>query len=308
VKRLRTIFSTAELPPAEAFDYWRDVVCANLPGRWVEVSDRTKFYAEMQTGALGDLGLVSWRASPSISHIESSDDLVILLPCSRGQVEFVSHSFEIDRQNLYLFDVRQPHIARSFEPVERTLLRIPREVLERRINLAASVNRPLPLRGDLALLSAFVRELIRIGPTGLSGPAAAIISQQLLDLTAVAIGSLSGVTPRLGAASQYGTLKLRLAIDRQLSNPAADRQSISAAAGISERHANRLLALEGTSIRRLLMERRLAKARAAFEDPLQRHRSIGEVAFACGFSNLSHFTHAFKNRYGLTPSDYRNTR
>jgi len=50
-------------------------------------------------------------------------------------------------------------------------------------------------------------------------------------------------------------LKLSVSIESQLTNPDADAQSIAADAGVSERHANRLLALEGTSIRRLLFER-----------------------------------------------------
>ena len=82
-------------------------------------------------------------------------------------------------------------------------------------------------------------------------------------------------------------------------------ESIAAAAGINERRANRLLALEGTSIRRLLMERRLIKYRAAFENPLQRRRSIAEPALSYGFRNLSHFTGAFKSPLGMTPGEYR---
>jgi AraC family transcriptional regulator, positive regulator of tynA and feaB len=54
------------------------------------------------------------------------------------------------------------------------------------------------------------------------------------------------------------------------------------------------LAPQGTSIRRLLIKRRLAKCREAFEDPRQRDRSIGDIAYAFGFRDLSHFNHAFK--------------
>jgi hypothetical protein len=42
-------------------------------------------------------------------------------------------------------------------------VRIPREALERRIRLANVVNRLLPVRGDLALLAAFVREISASG-------------------------------------------------------------------------------------------------------------------------------------------------
>jgi AraC-like DNA-binding protein len=74
---------------------------------------------------------------------------------------------------------------------------------------------------------------------------------------------------------------------------------------VSERQANRLLASEGTSVRRLLTQRRLEKCREALVDPLQRHRSIGDIASSFGFRDMSHFTHAFRDEYGHAPSEHR---
>jgi AraC-like DNA-binding protein len=65
------------------------------------------------------------------------------------------------------------------------------------------------------------------------------------------------------------------------------------------------LAPQGTSIRRLLIKRRLAKCREAFEDPRQRDRSIGDIAYAFGFRDLSHFNHAFKKYFVASPTDHR---
>jgi AraC-like DNA-binding protein len=66
-----------------------------------------------------------------------------------------------------------------------------------------------------------------------------------------------------------------------------------------------LLAEENWSLERYLNERRLERCRSALEDAAQSHRSIGEIAFKWGFSDLSHFGRRFKARYGLSPSDYR---
>ena len=48
------------------------------------------------------------------------------------------------------------------------------------------MNRPVPLQGDAVLLDAFVRELVRIGPSTLSPAAAAVVREQMIDLTVVA--------------------------------------------------------------------------------------------------------------------------
>jgi AraC-like DNA-binding protein len=134
-----------------------------------------------------------------------------------------------------------------------------------------------------------------------------MVREQLLDLTAVVLGNVRGEMPRLGATTKYATLRLRAAIESQLANADANAQSIAVAAGMSERSASRLLAQEGTSLHRLLYEGRLQKCRNALRDPAQSHRSISEIAHAWGFRDISHFSHAFKARYGLAPRDYRIT-
>jgi AraC-like DNA-binding protein len=71
------------------------------------------------------------------------------------------------------------------------------------------------------------------------------------------------------------------------------------------RYANDLLSQEGSSIERYVLHRRLERCRQALEDTAQANRMIGEIAFAWGFSDLSHFGRRFRAAYGMTPGDYR---
>jgi len=304
---VQTIFSTADVPQAEAFDYWVDAIRTIYRHDVEAVGDRRDWYGEMKAGSLGDVTLATWQAAPWISRcLIGNGDLLLQLPSSCTAVEFADGGFEHGRKNLCLFDTGKPHASRSLEPIDRVAVRIPRDTLGQRIRLTREiVNRPVPLQGDAVLLDAFVRELVRIGPSALGPTAVAVVREQMIDLTAVVLANLVGDMPRLGAAGRFGTLKLRVLIESQLTNPDIDAQSIAAGAGISERHANRLLALEGTSIRRLLMERRLNKCREMIEDPRHMHRSISDIASLYGFRNLSHFTRVFKGRFGLSPSEYR---
>jgi AraC-like DNA-binding protein len=43
-------------------------------------------------------------------------------------------------------------------------------------------------------------------------------------------------------------------------------------------------------------------------DPAQHGRAISDIAFACGFNELSHFSRAFKARFGQSPRHYRASR
>jgi transcriptional regulator GlxA family with amidase domain len=56
---------------------------------------------------------------------------------------------------------------------------------------------------------------------------------------------------------------------------------------------------------RLVYARRLARCRAALDEPGQTHRSISDIAFAWGFSDMTHFGRRFTAAYGVLPREIR---
>ncbi len=52
---------------------------------------------------------------------------------------------------------------------------------------------------------------------------------------------------------------------------------------------------------------RLEKCRAALVDPAQTSRRVSDIAYAWGYTDLAHFSHRFKERFGVSPRDYRAT-
>jgi AraC-like DNA-binding protein len=109
----------------------------------------------------------------------------------------------------------------------------------------------------------------------------------------------------LSSGAAVALLKLRTAIENRLMDPRLDPTAAAAAAGISVRYANHLLSQQGTSLERLIVSRRLERCRRTLEDARQSHRTISEIAYAWGFSDLSHFNRRFKAAFGCTPRDYR---
>jgi AraC-like DNA-binding protein len=54
-----------------------------------------------------------------------------------------------------------------------------------------------------------------------------------------------------------------------------------------------------------IWRRRLEVAAKCLGDPDRVHAAIGDLAYRCGFSSQAHFSRRFKDRYGLSPRDYR---
>ena len=107
----------------------------------------------------------------------------------------------------------------------------------------------------------------------------------------------------LGFASSRANTLLRLksVIESRLYESDLRPAAVAAETGISVRYANTLLSAEGTSLERYVLDRRLERCRRALEDPRQAHTTIGDIAFAWGFSDLSHFAHGFKAKFGVSP-------
>jgi transcriptional regulator GlxA family with amidase domain len=42
-------------------------------------------------------------------------------------------------------------------------------------------------------------------------------------------------------------------------------------------------------------------------DPRHRHRTIGEIASLTGFVSGAHFSRAFRERFSISPREWRNT-
>lgn len=100
--------------------------------------------------------------------------------------------------------------------------------------------------------------------------------------------------------------KLKLDIDQYLEQHIKDEitgEDLAQYTQQSERSLYRKVkANTGYSLMQYIKEYRLRKARALLEN--RELKSVSEVAYAVGFNYLSHFTKAFKERFGKSPSEY----
>jgi len=84
-----------------------------------------------------------------------------------------------------------------------------------------------------------------------------------------------------------------------LHDPALDVGSIARALNTSPRTLNRAFAANGTTPMRWLWRQRLDAAHRALA--LDRARSVMDIAFSYGFSDVSHFNRVFRKAFGTSP-------
>jgi AraC-like DNA-binding protein len=130
------------------------------------------------------------------------------------------------------------------------------------------------------------------------------IATHLLDLAALGLGARGdlAMSARRGGLRAVRLQAVLSILQRRFTEPDFSAQKLAAAAGLSERYVNELLYEAGASFTTRLNELRLRKAAALL---LQAERRISDIAFDCGFNDLSYFNRCFRRRFGLTPTAAR---
>ncbi|AKL70381.1 helix-turn-helix DNA binding protein [Streptomyces sp. Mg1] len=134
------------------------------------------------------------------------------------------------------------------------------------------------------------------------GPAGVVAAQgTLIELTkAVAKGRFDDVEPRLAPALTQAAKDLA---NRRLADPELSPAMLARELNVSVRTLHRAFAAVGEQVTTYIRHRRLHEARLALVAPSGR-LSISELAAHWQFADGSHFTRAFKKRYGQTPTEY----
>lgn len=165
------------------------------------------------------------------------------------------------------------------------------------------VGRELAPGGALSLAMDYSDLLLKY--PGAVDEAGLAIAAHLMDLAALGLGARGDIA---ASAQRGGMRAIRLKavlmiLERRFSEPDFSAQKLAAAAGLSERYVNELLYEAGASFTMRLLELRLRKAAELLALPSERR--ISDIAFECGFNDLSYFNRCFRRRFGLTPSAAR---
>jgi len=159
------------------------------------------------------------------------------------------------------------------------------------------------LRGPAQILHASASATLT-GGRSLDEADRAQLGAQLASLLGMTIRhDQPGALPDFREERRRGILHY---IDRNLADPDLGVASIARAFGFSSRTVHKLFEGEAQTIARAIWDRRLDRCREEMIDPSLAARSITEIAHLWGFSDSQHFSRAFKQRFGVTPRDYRN--
>jgi len=303
---------------AERFEFWRST-CLKL----VEPTgppdggyDRFRARSQRLAGSVGSfidnsVTPMEVQRTQRLCARDGIDDLAISLEVGTGGVGWVGNndnSVIFAPGELHLLDFAQPLRAHWNDGNHRgLLLTLPRAsvlaALGRRSRDVKGVVLP---RGGIAPLLASQMRVLADLLTGMNVTTRAVALQATIDL-AVSVLCLE-LGPAKGESDECedGMFAAALCfINRNFGSDRLSPEIIAARLGCSRAHLYRLFARRDLTVAGYIREVRLQRCRVALESGAASRSTIGDIAFRCGFTNPTHFTRLFTQRFGVRPREAR---
>jgi AraC-like DNA-binding protein len=307
-------FSTDGFAERERLTAWREFFCRGFAKLDAEPLHDIPFQARMAMRIMPDLVVVSGRgrvrktARTRELLADGSDTMVFqIASCAniasqRGRDVAAAPGEAVLLSNADLGSA-------TFETEQSVIvLNLPRAVLRPSLHdLDAVLTRPVPNDNEaLRLLKAYLAA-IEHDPAPTSEDLQRLMVAHVHDLVALALGATADAAEiartrglraaRLGAAKTY--------VMRHLGQFDLSAATVAAHLGVTPRYVYMLFEAEGVSFSEFVLGERLARAHRMLGALRHAGDTISAIAYAAGFSDLSHFNRSFRRRFGCTPSDAR---
>lgn len=213
--------------------------------------------------------------------------------------------------DLFVLDGSEPFVLHAYEDFRLHLVRIPLGSLTvTGAQLRDLVRREPPLRGPVAPLLAPLLRTLAEESAGYSARTALHLAGNVAELVAalaVEAGDTGARTPR-GHEREELTRRLRAHIDESLWDRGLSPVTVAAAHHVSIRYLHKLFSEHDSTVGRWIQHRRLEEARRELARPGRTEAGVAVVAGRWGFASAAHFSRSFRTAYGMSPSDWRDSR
>jgi AraC family transcriptional regulator, positive regulator of tynA and feaB len=308
---LEQSWSTEHLQPGKALPFWREVICENLLQMHIQSSQEGAFFGHIEKHAFGPIkaNFISvseqkvWRERTAACN--AKDHLFHLIHVRKGVqlIEQYGRNLKVEAGDCLLIDCLAGFEFDFPLGVEALVLEISRDWLRGWLPAPEEAAARL-IDGRSGWGATLASALSNVTPTtvGASGLPPTVVAEQIVSLLALA------AAPHDQSPTTHKRALLRRVketVRERCHEPDLDPATIAAALGLSRRYIHLLFASEGTTFSKELYACRLHRAQRLLCDKRFYGLGIAEIAWNCGFSEHSHFTRRFRDRFGLSPSAYR---
>jgi AraC-like DNA-binding protein len=307
-------FLPGDRPLAERIDAFLSLFGKSILRFEMDPAPDHPLHVDMSLQLLPGLGIAAGSFSPMCNTHSADlieDDDLVLVAVQEGAATARQIGREATAVAGQAIMTSNGEVASCKSEVRTNLVnfRINRRALsDRLVDADAALIRPIPQTNPaLRLLNAYYATTVEDG-RGLSTPELRYaVSSHMQDLIALALGATKDAAEqaRRGGVRAARLRTIQADIMANLTHRDLSIDMMAARHGLSERYIRSLFQGAETTFTDFVLGQRLARAYARLTDPRFIGQKISNIVYDCGFGDLSYFNHAFRRRYGMTPSEAR---
>jgi AraC-like DNA-binding protein len=308
------VLSTESVAPRERVAFWQEMVCQSFVQAQCGSAIGEAFFGRISTESFGDTLVSRMETGRQRIDRRRSDIATCNMPryylCyqAAGRARVVERHSDsvVGAGDMILLDNSEPYSFECEDDVTTLVLQVPHKTLQDRFRHPdRCTGRTLTgQRGITRITGDFL--------TSCAAQADALTESQRVLTSQVALNLFTAMLLEESNGDSNGTehrmilmARIKQFVLSRIGDPGLNLDAVARGVGLSTRYVSKLFQEDGVAFTRYLLRERVEHCRRELSDPLLHNLRISDIALRGGFNNLSHFSRAFRDSVGRSPTEYR---
>lgn len=310
---MRTHIDTNMISAGRSLNFWREAVCMNLvgvhcianpqtglKGRFTQLASKDGFaIARLRADAHKAI-----REASVLRKTKTNFYMLFLQKTGTMQVQRQNQSFAVNAGDMYFYDGMTEHNLTFDEKFDHLAIRVPRSVVEKRWGALAGLG-SFHVPASQCVVDQVLMPMAGAALGAQDSRTLPAVVQSVFDLFSTRIFENLNLPLSHSSHARLILARVKRKIETCFDTIGLNAESVAQELCMSRRNLDRLMAGCGTSFTQMLMEKRLSYAADLLQSKAATSISVTQISLAVGIENHSYFSRKFRERFDVSPKDYR---
>jgi AraC-like DNA-binding protein len=206
------------------------------------------------------------------------------------------------------FDAGPLHVTANRSAAEQIAFLLPQDQLDRKVDLEQLAVRRQPGATGISRLLCHAASILFQEIPKSSSSRVAELTEPVRRWLNIAVRERMEGEEAEGSPHERLRRRVKTYVNAHVRDPTLSVERIARQLSCTPRYLQKAFQSTGRRLSDQIRDVRLDRCYSDLLDPAQTHRSITEIALSWGFNSVTHFSDAFRQRFGVAPSIARRDR